>query len=189
VPVYLGLADEPDYPHVGTVNFVDNRMDPMTGTIRLRGVFENPQRLLPPGLFVRIRMPIGVPYEALLLPEKALGSSQGQKYVYVLDDKNMPARRTVEVGALQGDMRVITRGVARGERVVLEGLQQVRVGEAVTIQPASKPAEKAAATDGSAAQSPDKMAAAAGPATEPSPATKPKKETTATAADPAPPKR
>lgn len=134
VPVYLALVDEDDYPHVGTVNFVDNRMDPLTGTIRLRGVFDNPQRLLPPGLFVRIRLPIGVPHESLLLSERALGSNQGQKFVYVVDDANKVSERRVEVGALHDGLRVIASGLKANERVVLDGLQQVRPGMTVTPQ-------------------------------------------------------
>ena len=137
VPVYLGLVDEDSYPHVGTVNFVDNRMDPLTGTIRLRGVFDNPQRLLPPGLFVRIHMPIGVPHESVLLSERALGSNQGQKFVYVVDDANKVSERRVEVGALHDGLRVITSGLKAGERVVLDGLQQVRPGMTVTPQTAA----------------------------------------------------
>src|SRR5262249_42616921 len=87
-PVLMRLANEQEYTHVGTVHFVDNRVVANTGTIRMRGVFDNPKAYLKSGLFVRIRLPIGSPYQALLIPDEALLSDQGRKYLYVVNDKN-----------------------------------------------------------------------------------------------------
>lgn len=131
LPLLMGLADEEGYPHQGALNFEDNRLDPSTGTLRVRGVFPNPDRLLTPGLFVRVRIPIGEPYRALLVPEPALGADQGQKFLYVVDNKNEVSYRRVQVGRLHGQLRVVTEGVSPGERVVVSGLQRVRPGAKV----------------------------------------------------------
>ena len=128
LPVFIGLADETDYPHQGMINFEDNRLDPNTGTLRVRGVFDNHDRLLTPGLFVRVRLPIGRPYQALLVPEQAVGTDQGQKFVYVVDNKDEVSYRRVKVGKLHEGLRAITEGVFPGERVVVSGVQRVRPG-------------------------------------------------------------
>jgi RND family efflux transporter MFP subunit len=132
-PVLLGLADEEGFPHRGTINFADNRVDPDTGTWRLRGLFANADRLLAPGLFVRIRLPIGEPYPAILVSEQALRTDQGQKSVYVVGADNRVADRRVKVGRLHEGLRVIAEGLRPGERVVVSGLQQVRQG--VEVKP------------------------------------------------------
>jgi RND family efflux transporter MFP subunit len=155
MPVFLGLADEegiregadsfallpPDkdsqrmgdrlstpagFPHEGTVNFVDNQLDPNTGTLRMRGIFPNPDRLLSPGLFARIRLPIGSPYKALLVAEQALGRDQGKKFVYVVTDKNVVEYREVKVGRLYDGLREVIGKLAPGEKVIVTGLQRVR---------------------------------------------------------------
>ncbi len=131
LPVKMGLADEEGYPHDGRVNFVDNRLDPATGTLQLRGVFDNKKRSLSPGMFVRVRLPIGEPYRALLVSEKALGTDQGQKFVYVIDAENKAQYRRVEIGKLQNSRRVVLKGLGEGERVVVSGLQRVRPGALV----------------------------------------------------------
>jgi RND family efflux transporter MFP subunit len=144
MPVLMGLADEEGYPHQGQLNFEDNRLDPSTGTLRIRGVFPNPDRLLSPGLFVRVRVPIGEPYRALLVPEPALGADQGQKFIYVVDDKNEVSYRRVQVGRLHGQWRVVTEGVSPGERVVVSGLQRVRPG--AKVEPKLTEMERTAST-------------------------------------------
>jgi RND family efflux transporter MFP subunit len=131
VPVTMGLADEQGYPHQGIVNFVDNRLDPSTGTLQVRGIFKNSDHMLSPGLFVRVRLPIGQPYHAVLVSEQALGTDQGQKFVYVIDGDNKAQYRRVQVGKLQQGRRVILKGLSEGERVVVSGLQRVRPGAAV----------------------------------------------------------
>jgi RND family efflux transporter MFP subunit len=141
LPVLLGLADEDGFPKQGTINFADNRVDPDTGTWRLRGLFHNADHALSPGLFVRMRAPIGKPYTATLVSEEALGTDQGQKFVYVVDDKNKVEYRRVKVGRLHDGLRVITLGLAPMERVVVSGLQRVRPGIEVTPKLVDMPAQ------------------------------------------------
>ena len=126
VPVTLGLADEEGFPRQGTITFADNRLDPDTGTWRLRGQFANTDFALSPGLFVRLRAPIGEPYPAILVSEQALGTDQGQKFVYVVNDKSQVEYRRVKVGSLHGGLRVITENLKPKEKIVVSGLQRVR---------------------------------------------------------------
>jgi RND family efflux transporter MFP subunit len=130
-PVSLGLANEDGFPHRGTVNFVENQVNPKTGTIRLRGVFPNADNVLLPGLFGRVRTPIGRPHPALLVSDRALDTDQGQKVLYLANDKNEVAARPVRVGALHDGLREVTDGLKPGERVIVTGLQQIRPGAAV----------------------------------------------------------
>ena len=157
VPVELGLQDDEGFPHNGTVNFFDNRLDTATGTLQIRGVFKNSNHVLTPGLFARVRLPIGRPYRAILISEQALGTDQEQKFVYVIDNDNKAQYRRVEVGKFQRGQRVILKGLAEGERVVTSGLQRIRPGAVVqpkldtpTVQqeqqPASPPEVAAGAT-------------------------------------------
>jgi RND family efflux transporter MFP subunit len=132
-PVSLGLANEEGFPHQGTINFVENQVNPKTGTIRVRGVFPNKDQVLLPGLFGRVRSPIGRPHKALLVSDRALDTDQGQKVLYVVTDKNEVASRVVRVGAFHDGRREITEGLKPGERVMITGLQQVRPG--VTVEP------------------------------------------------------
>jgi RND family efflux transporter MFP subunit len=132
-PVWLGLANEDGYPHRGTINFVDNQVNPRTGTLRLRGVFPNKDEALSPGYFARIRMPIGSPHPALLVSDRALDTDQGQKIVYVVDKDDKVVSRPVRLGAIHDGLREISDGLKPGERVIVKGLQQVRPG--VTVEP------------------------------------------------------
>ncbi|TMQ35707.1 MAG: efflux RND transporter periplasmic adaptor subunit, partial [Planctomycetota bacterium] len=125
-PVMMRLANEEDFTRTGTVNFVDNRVSANSGTIRMRGVFENPTGVLKPGLFVRIRLPIGTPYKAVLIPDEALLSDQGRKYVYVVNNKNEVVYRPVSLGQEIQGLRVIKKGVSMGEKVIVSGMQRVR---------------------------------------------------------------
>jgi len=132
VPVLMGLQGEDGFPHQGTINFVDNQVNPTTGSIMVRGVFANPEpkggrRLLSPGRFTRIRLPIGVPHRALLVIDRAIASDQGRKYVYVLDADNKVQSRRITTGALQDDgLRVINEGLKPDDWVVSGGILQVR---------------------------------------------------------------
>jgi multidrug efflux system membrane fusion protein len=132
IPILMGLQGEEGFPRKGTVDFVNNQVNPTTGSILARGIFDNPlppggRRLLSPGMFVRIRLPIGQPHPALLVIDRAIGSDQGLKYVYVVDAQSKIEYRRVETGALQSDgLRVITKGLKADELVVVGGLQQVR---------------------------------------------------------------
>lgn len=132
VPVLMSLADETGFPHKGYVNFGSNVVNPSTGTITIRGVFDNPantigKRLLVPGMFVRVRLPLGKPHPALLVSEKAIVTDQGNKCLLVMDSKNVVEYRRVTLGPLQDDgLRVIDTGLKPGERVIVSGLQMVR---------------------------------------------------------------
>lgn len=133
VPVYLGLSNEQGYPHEGELNFVSNQFNPGTGTLRVRGVFSNEHRILTPGLFVRLRVPIGKPHRALLVTERALDTDQGQKILYVVNDNNEVVVRPVHLGELNDGLRVIEDGLKPEERVIVVGLQFVRPG--ATVEP------------------------------------------------------
>lgn len=132
LPVALGLPTGDGYPIAGTVNFVNNQVNSSTGTISVRGVFANPKsgrgvRPLTPGSFVRVRLPLGAARPALLVPDRAVGMDQGQRYLYVLDADNRVQYRRVSVGPLQDDtLRVIDEGLKPDDRVVVSMLQQVR---------------------------------------------------------------
>jgi RND family efflux transporter MFP subunit len=132
VPVSFSLATEEGFPHQGTINFVDNQVNSKTGTLRVRGVFPNKDGMLTPGFFGRVRVPVGPPHPGLLVTDRALDNDQGQKIVYVVNDKNEVASRPVRVGALHDGLREVSDGLRAKERVVVNGLQQVRPGIIVT---------------------------------------------------------
>ncbi|VTS04216.1 efflux RND transporter periplasmic adaptor subunit [Tuwongella immobilis] len=132
LPVRMGLEGETGFPHEGKINFINNQVNPSTGTIAVRGVFANRQLRdgvwwLTPGMFTRIRLPIGEPASAVLVIDRAIGSDQGLKYVYVIDAENQVQYRRVKVGALQEDgLRVIEEGLDADEWVAVGALQQLR---------------------------------------------------------------
>jgi RND family efflux transporter MFP subunit len=138
-PLLMRLANEDKFAHAGSVNFIDNMVNANTGTIRLRGEFKNDNGNLKPGLFARVRLPIGEAYKAVLIADECLQSDQGRKYVYVVNDKSEVEYRKVQVGqAIQG-LRVIKDGLATGERVVISGMQRVRPGVRVEVQEQAPP--------------------------------------------------
>ena len=141
-PVNLGLDIETGFPHHGVIDFVENRIDPNTGTLKVRAIFANKDQVLSPGLHAHIEFPFGKPHKALLIADRAIGTSQGQKYVYLVDDKNQVVERPVKLGLLRDHLREVTSGLEPGDRVIVNGLQRVRPG--VTVDP--KPAEPAAKT-------------------------------------------
>jgi RND family efflux transporter MFP subunit len=132
-PVALGLATEEGFRHQGTIDFEDNQVNPKTGTLRVRGVFPNKDELLSPGLFARVRVPIGRAHRALLVTDRAIETDQGQKVLDVVNDKNEVVTRPVRLGALHEGLREITEGLEAGERLIVSGLQQVRPG--ITVEP------------------------------------------------------
>jgi multidrug efflux system membrane fusion protein len=138
VPIQLSLQDESDFSHTGYIDFIDNRVDPSTGTIRLRGVFDFENGLLGPGLFVRVRIPSGEPYEAVVVPQRSVGSDQGQKYVVLVQKDNTAEIRPVELGTLSGGMQVVKSGVKAGDTVVVDGMLKVRPGQKVDPKPISE---------------------------------------------------
>ena len=158
LPVQIGLASDSGHPRKGMVDFSDNRVDAETGTWRLRGRFSNPDHVLSPGLFVRVRLPIGQAYQAVLVSEQALGTDQGQRFVYVVDNEGMVARRSVGVGRLHEGLRVVNSGLAKDEQVVVSGLQRVRQGVKVVPKTVPMPivgaAEKSAPSNGPTAIKP-----------------------------------
>lgn len=131
VPVELGLANETGYSRKGTVASVDNRLDTASSTIRVRARFDNPDGTLVPGLYARIKVGGGAPHRALLVEEAAIGTDQDKKFVLAVDAQGRVSYRPVSLGALHGNLRVITAGLASGDRIVVHGIQRVRPGETV----------------------------------------------------------
>jgi RND family efflux transporter MFP subunit len=127
-PVSLGLATEEGFPHQGTINFVDNQVNPKIGTLRTRGVFPNKDEALSPGYFARVRVPLGPPHPALLVSDRAIDNDQGQKILYIVNDNKEVVSRPVRLGALHDGLRAIEAGLNPGERVIVNGLQLVRPG-------------------------------------------------------------
>ena len=140
--VDIGLPDEEGFSFVGTIDFIDNRLDAGTGTLRLRAEIvnapENNFRLLSPGQFVRVRVPIGKPHAALLIPEEALGTDQGQKFVYVVNDKDEVEYQKVTLGQQYGQLREVLTGLGKESRVIVNGLQRVRPKAKVTTKTPEK---------------------------------------------------
>lgn len=127
VPIQIALADEVNkFPLSGYIDFIDNQVETSTGTLRARAVVKNPGKRLTPGMFVRLRMPIGASRKALLVREESLGTDQGQRYVFVVDGKNEVEYRRVKVGWLTNGLRVIEEGINPQDRVIVTGLQRVR---------------------------------------------------------------
>lgn len=164
IPVHMALEGEEGFPHHGTLNFINNAVNPSTATIAVRGVFQNllplaqgenavaeaaglsmyssakkGRRLMSPGMFVRIRLPIGQPYDALLVADSAIGSDQGLKFVYLVDQDNKIVYRRVTTGALQADGLRVVEGVGADEWVVVGALQQVRPRMVVDPEPGDMP--------------------------------------------------
>lgn len=139
IPVWLGLETEDGFPHRGTINFVDNQVNPRTGTLRVRGIFPNADGSLSPGFFARVRVPVSAPHKALLVSERALGTDQGQKIVFVLGADNKVAVRPVRLGGLHGGLREITDGLQVDDQVIVNGVLHVRAGLPVTPQPVEMP--------------------------------------------------
>ena len=130
-PVELGLADEAGYPHRGYMDFVDNQLNPQTGTMRGRAVFDNKEDLFTPGLFARIRLLGTGEYPAILIEDRAIGTDQNQKFVLVVAPNNKSEYRPVKLGRLIDGLRVVRQGLKAGEIVVVNGLQRVRPGTEV----------------------------------------------------------
>jgi len=124
-PVRVGLASEQGYPHAGTVDFIDNQVDPATGTIRARAVLPNPDRVFTPGLFARVQLEGSAEFKAMLIDDKAVLTDQDRKYVYVLGPKNTAVRKDVVLGRTIGGLRVVEKGLAANDKVIVHGVQKV----------------------------------------------------------------
>jgi multidrug efflux system membrane fusion protein len=175
IPVLMGLQGEEGFPHQGGIDFFNNQVNPSTGSLSVRGVFENPLpaggvRVLSPGMFVRIRLPIGAPHPALLVIDRAVSSDQGLKFVYVLDAQNKAQYRRITTGPLQDDgLRVIVDGVQAGEWIAIGGLQQVRPRMEIKPEQMTMPTlAQPAVPIGAATQSPATAGKPPGAASEPS---------------------
>ena len=133
--IFAGIEGEDGYPHRGVIDFGSTSLDTSTGTLLLRGVFQNePLGLMPkilPGMFVRLRVPVGKREQAVLVPERALGIDQGGRYVLVVGDQSVVDKRPVKTGALVRNLRVIEEGLSGEEQVIIAGLQQARPGSKV----------------------------------------------------------
>lgn len=156
-PVMMALRNETGYPHTGKLDFMDNRLNPNTGTLSVRAIFDNPKskdgvRLMMPGMFVRTRMAISEPYEALLVIDRAVLSDQGVKFVYVIDDKGVVQYRRVKVGSLQDDgLRAIApyeagtntiseSGLRANDLVIVGGFGMIKPGMTVRQEKITMPA-------------------------------------------------
>jgi membrane fusion protein, multidrug efflux system len=133
IPAFVQLADEENFPHEGYIDFVDNRLDPATGTLRARGVFKTWDPLLAPGFFVRMRVPGGEKFTAILIDDKVISSEQGQKYVFVVKPDKTVERRNITTGTIFERQRVVREGLKAGEQIVSTRLQILQPG--MPVQP------------------------------------------------------
>jgi RND family efflux transporter MFP subunit len=180
VACFIQLANETTFPHVGVIDFVDNHVDPNTGTLRARGIIENSSGFLTPGFFARMRIPGSGRYQALLVPDAAIGNDQDHRTMLVVNKDNVAETRVVELGALFGDLRSIVSGLKPDDRVIINGQMHARPGSIVA------PIEATFKVDPSTFSDPDSAAAQALPTTRaatadtsnPAPATGPGAEPT-----------
>jgi RND family efflux transporter MFP subunit len=133
IPAEMALVSETDWPHLGQIDFVDNALNPETGTILARGVFPNQDRLMAPGFFAKVRIPGSAEYDALLVRDAAIADDQGSSYVWVVDAQQKAVYRPVELGPLLDGLRIIRKGLSPNERIIVEGLMAVRNG--MPVQP------------------------------------------------------
>ena len=132
--IEVALQDETDYPHIGLIDYVAPTLSTTTGTLAVRGLLPNPKNVLLPGYFVRIRVPRPIEETALLVPDTALGSDQGGRYLLVVDSENVVQHRKVEIGPLVGSLRVIDKGIEADDRVIVAGLIRAIPGQKVVPQ-------------------------------------------------------
>jgi multidrug efflux system membrane fusion protein len=151
LPMTLALGDTGTFSYSGKVDYVDNQVDPATGTIKVRAQLPNANRMITPGFFSRVRVPDGAAYQAVLVPERAIGVDQGQKYVLVVNDKNVVELRPIETGSQQGRLRVVKRGLKPDEWFITDGILRTRPGativpnkKSIMVGPTSQPTSAAA---------------------------------------------
>lgn len=133
-PVFVGLANEAGHSHEGYLDYFAPELDRSTGTLEVRGRFDNTHRTLLAGYFVRVRIPVSRPTRSLMVPERALGMDQGQRYLLVVNPQNKVEYRRVRLGVEENGLRVILEGLGPDERVIVNGLQRVRPGAEVTAE-------------------------------------------------------
>lgn len=125
VPVQVGLVGEDGFPHTGVVDFLDNQVDPATGTIRARALLDNADRAFTPGLFARVRVLGSGEFKAMLIDDKAVLTDQDRKYVYVVDANGQAQRKDVQLGRTANGLRIVETGLAAGDKVIVSGVQKV----------------------------------------------------------------
>jgi RND family efflux transporter MFP subunit len=135
LPIEIGLQTETGYPHKGKLDYVSPSLNASTGTLAVRGKLQNPDRVLLPGFFVRVRVPYDEQKDALLVPDTALGSDQAGRYVLVVNADNLVEQRKVQTGPLEGGLRVIESGLKGDDRIVIAGLLRAIPGQKVDPQP------------------------------------------------------
>jgi multidrug efflux system membrane fusion protein len=146
IPVLVALDGDKGYPHKGVLDFADNRVNPSTGTIQVRGELPNTTRILDAGLRARVRIPIGKPHKSLLITERAIGTDQGRKFVYVVNAENVAERKDVELDRLSDGLQVIGEGLKPDDQIIVNGIQRVRDGmkvEPKLVPMPGAPAEQA----------------------------------------------
>jgi RND family efflux transporter MFP subunit len=129
--LYMGLSGEKGFPHEGRLDFAEVGIDPQSGTQMRRGIFENADRKLVPGMFVRLRLPVGSPTPGLMVPDRAIATDQRGEYVLVVDEKDTVQYRPVKLGMRVADMRVVSEGLTPDDWIVINGLQRARPGAPV----------------------------------------------------------
>ena len=134
VAVHVGLVSEEGFPHEGKLEFVDNQLDSRTGSVRMRATFENKDRGMAPGLFARVQIGGGDTKNALLITDRAVGTDQSRKFVFVVGKDGKAEYRAVTLGPVVDGLRVVRSGVKAGEKIVVNGLQRVRPGAPVAPQ-------------------------------------------------------
>jgi RND family efflux transporter MFP subunit len=139
IPVNVALEGEEGFPHKGVIDFADNRVNPSTGTIQVRGVLPNITRILDSGMRARVRIPVSDPHKSLMITERAVGTDQGRKFVYVINEQNVAERRDVKVGRLSDGLQVVQGGVKSEDWIVVNGIQRVRDGAKVEPKRISMP--------------------------------------------------
>ena len=128
----MGLSNEEGNPHLGQMNFVDNQVNPQTGTIRGRAVFDNKDGAYTPGLYARLKLVGSGTYSAVLINDEAVGTDLGKKFVLVMDADNKPAYRAVELGPKIEGLRIVRNGLSKDDTIIVKGLQRARPGSPVT---------------------------------------------------------
>jgi len=139
VPVEVALQTDTGYPHKGTLDYAAPSVDASTGTLAGRAILDNQKFVLLPGMFVRVRIPLGPPTEELLVPDAALGTDQSGRYLLVVNKDNVVEQRRVELGPLDGTLQVIDKGIGAEDRVVVNGMLRAVPGQKVDPQTASAP--------------------------------------------------
>ncbi len=138
--VRVGLVGDRSYPHVGTLHSVDNQLDTRSGTIRMRALLQNSDDRMVPGLQARVRLQTSVPYQGVLVDEAVIATDQDRRFVLVVGKDDRVEHRQLELGSRQGTQRVVRAGLAAGDRVIVEGAQRVKPGDAVQVEVVATPA-------------------------------------------------